>query len=156
MDLRFLALGAILPDIIDTPIGAWMWNSWQAPRLWSHSLLFGSVLMVAVLVMTTRGQRRKAWMLLAIGVLMHLTLDAMWTDPETLWWPFLGLEFARTGYETFGSYAWSVLSDPLMWTGEAIGTVYLVVLARSSGLGSKHNRSALLSNGRVSAPIGRN
>lgn len=155
MDLRFLAVGAILPDLIDTPIGIWMWSSWQTTRLWSHSLLFGSILMMAVLVMTSRGPRRKQWMLVSIGVLVHLALDAMWADPETLWWPFLGWSFAGTGFAAFGDYAMSVMSDPWMWAGETVGLVYLAVLARSSGLGERHNRTTLLSTGRVTAPIGR-
>ncbi len=155
MDLRFLAIGAILPDLIDTPIGAMMWNTWQTPRLWFHSLLFGSVLMAAVLVATTRGTRRKQWMLLATGVLMHLALDAMWSDPTTLWWPFLGWEFASTGFTTFVDYTLSVLSNPWMWVGEAIGVFYLGKLWQSSGLGDRANRATLLSTGRVSAPIER-
>lgn len=155
MDLRFLAIGAILPDLIDTPVGALMWNSWQTPRLWFHSLVIGSFLMTAVLILTRRGQRRKQWMLLAIGVLMHLLLDAMWADPATLWWPFLGWEFTSTGFATFGAYAGTVVSDPWMWVGEAVGVLYLTVLWRSSVLGDKENRTVLLSTGRVSAPIER-
>ncbi|RLE15856.1 MAG: hypothetical protein DRJ28_02990 [Actinobacteria bacterium] len=156
MDLRFLAAGALLPNLIDTPIGALMWTSWQAPRLWSHSLIFGSALMVVVLLATTRGQRRKQWMLLAIGVLMHLALDAMWADPGTLWWPFFGLEFTRSEFSMFGEYASAVMRDPWMWSGELLGVLYLSLLWQSSGLNRRDARSQLLSTGRVSAPIGRN
>ncbi|MFV1971040.1 MAG: metal-dependent hydrolase [Acidimicrobiia bacterium] len=153
MDLRFLALGALLPDLIDTPIGALMWTSWQAPRLWSHSLAFGSVLMVGVLVATRRGTRRKKWMLLAVGVVMHLALDAMWADPQTLWWPFLGWEFTRTGFSIFAEYASVVVRDPWMWAGELVGLVYLAFLWCASGLHRPDARRDLLSTGRVSAPI---
>lgn len=155
MDLRYLALGALLPDIVDTPVGALMWSSWHTARLWSHSLLFGSVVMVAVLVLTNRGHRRKQWMLLAVGVLMHLVLDSMWAQPETLWWPLLGWEFTSTGIATFNAYVLSVMSDPWMWAGEAVGVVYLGLLWRSSGLGNSAERRLLLSAGRVTAPIGR-
>ena len=155
MDLRFLALGAILPDLIDTPIGVAMWTTWHTPRLWSHSLLFGSMVMVVVLVATRRGRRRKQWMLLATGVLVHLALDAMWADPETLWWPFLGWEFTSTGFATFGEYTRSILSDPWTWAGEALGVIYLAMLWRASNLSDKTNRATLASTGRVSAPIER-
>lgn len=155
MDLRFLALGAILPNLIDTPIGAAMWSTWYSPRLWSHSLLFGSTVMVVVLVATARGRRRKQWMLLATGILMHLALDAMWADPETLWWPFLGWEFTSTGFATFPEYARSVLTDPWMWAGEVIGLAYLVHLWRASGLDNATARNALRSTGQISAPIER-
>ncbi|MEN8239412.1 MAG: metal-dependent hydrolase [Actinomycetota bacterium] len=153
MDLRFLALGAILPDLVDSPIAAAMWTDWQAPRLASHSLLFGSILMAIVLVGTRRGDRRKRWMLLATGVLMHLALDAMWSESETLWWPFLGWEFTNTPFGTFGGYATSVFTDPWMWAGEVVGLVYLTYLWMQSGLGRSENRRALLETGRVSAPI---
>lgn len=156
MDLRFLAVGALLPNLIDSPIAALMWGSWQAPRLWSHSLVFGSVLMVVVLITTTRGTRRKKWMLLAIGVLMHLALDAMWAAPRTLWWPLFGLEFTRSEFSMFTEYAAVVMRDPWMWSGELVGLVYLTFLWRSSGLAEHDARRRLLSTGRVSAPIDRN
>lgn len=156
MDLRFLVFGALLPNIIDTPIAIVTWSSWQAPRLGAHSLMFGSVVMVVVLIATRRGARRKQWMLLATGILMHLALDGMWREPETLWWPFFGLEFTRTELSTFGEYASGVMRDPWMWLGELVGLVYLVFLWRSSGLQERDARRELLSTGRVSAPIGRN
>lgn len=155
MDLRFLALGAILPDVIDTPIGVAVWQTWQTPRLWSHSLAFGALLMTVVLLVTRRGRRRKQWMLVAVGVLMHLALDGMWSYPETLWWPFLGWTFFSTEFATFSSYAYSVLQDPLVWAGEAVGLVYLVVLWRRSDLSDATAREVLLTTGRVSAPIER-
>lgn len=155
MDLRYLAVGAVLPNLIDLPVAVAMWSSWEAPRLVTHSLLFGSVLMIAVLVGTSRGITRKRWMLVAIGVLMHLALDAMWADPNTLWWPFLGWGFTSTGVSTFSGYAADVLADPWMWAGEIVGLTYLVFLWRWSDLSDPDARRTLLSTGRVSAPIGR-
>ncbi len=155
MDLRFLALGALLPDLIDTPIGIVGWSSFETVRLVSHGFLFGSLLMVAVLIATRRGPVRKRWMLLATGVLLHLLLDAMWNAQETLWWPFLGTAFTSSGFSTYGAYAADVLSDPVMWAGEAIGLAYLVVLWRRAGLGSAEARRTLRTTGVVSASIDR-
>lgn len=153
MDLRFLALGALLPDLIDTPIGALVWNSFQTPRLWSHGFLFGTAVMVLVLLLTRRGPVRKRWMLLATGILLHLALDAVWNQPETLWWPFLGIEFTSTGFASFGSYVADVLTDPIVWAGEAVGLAYLVILWRKSGLTDSSQRHRLLTTGVVSARI---
>jgi hypothetical protein len=155
MDLRYLAVGAILPNLIDLPVAIAMWTSWEAPRVVGHSLLFGSAMMVAVLIATRRGTRRKQWILLSVGALMHLALDAMWADPNTLWWPFLGWEFTSTGLATFSEYVSSVLANPWMWAGEAVGLAYLVFLWRSSGLNDEAARRRLLSTGQVSAPIER-
>jgi membrane-bound metal-dependent hydrolase YbcI (DUF457 family) len=155
MDLRFLALGAIVPDLIDLPIGIAFWSSFQTPRLAGHSLAFGAVCMALVLILTRRGTRRKAWMLFAVGILLHLFLDAMWRGPETLWWPFLGTSFAATPFDTYGAYVRNLVSDPVMWAGELAGFVYLILLARKSTLGDKDLRRSLYRSGRVSAPIGR-
>jgi membrane-bound metal-dependent hydrolase YbcI (DUF457 family) len=155
MDLRFLALGALLPDLIDAPIGIVGWSSFGAVRLASHGILFGSLVMVAVLIFTRRGPVRKRWMLLATGVLLHLLLDAMWNLPETLWWPFLGTTFSATGFATYGAYALDILTDPVLWAGEALGLLYLIVLARRADLADPEARSTLWRTGVVSARIDR-
>ncbi len=155
MDLRFLALGALLPDLIDTPIGAAGWATFQTVRLWSHGIVFAAVAMVAVLALTRRGRSRKRWMPVAVGIMLHLLLDAMWAEPATLWWPFLGTGFTPTGFATYGAYAVGVLTDPLTWAGEAVGIAYLVVLWKRSGLSDPVARRTLLTSGVVSAGIGR-
>lgn len=155
MDLRFLALGAILPDVIDLPLGIALWGRFETPRLAAHSLAFAAVCMVVVLLATRRGPVRKRWMLVAVGVLMHLFLDAMWRQPETLWWPFLGWTFSGSGFGTYWSYVSDLVTQPVLWAGEIAGLLYLVVLARRSHVGDAIERSAFLRTGRVSAPIGR-
>ncbi|MCL1593768.1 MAG: metal-dependent hydrolase [Actinomycetia bacterium] len=155
MDLRFLALGALLPDLLDTPVGAIGWSIFATVRLWGHSFLFGTTVMVLVLLITRRGPARKRWMLLATGSLLHLGLDAMWNQPETLWWPFLGTVFSSTGFATFGAYAVNILADPLVWVGEAVGAAYLILLWRRSDLGDAAARQRLLKTGVVSAGIDR-
>lgn len=155
MDLRFLALGAILPDLIDLPLGIAFWSDVSAVRLAAHSLLFGAMVMVAVLILTRRGPRRRQWMMLAVGVLVHLALDAMWGNPETLWWPFLGRSFSSTGFGTYGSYVGNLLTNPVMWLGEVAGAIYLVVLWVRSNLSDAEVRARFLASGTVEAPIGR-
>ena len=155
MDLRFLALGAVLSDLIDTPIGAVWWSSVETVRLWSHSIVFASLSMVVVLVATRRGRRRKQWMMLAVGIMMHLLLDAMWNEPTTLWWPFIGSGFTSTVFSTFSAYAVDLLRNPVMWVGEAVGLGYLVILWRKSRLSDPAARRLLLTTGAVSARIDR-
>lgn len=155
MDLRFLALGAILADLIDLPIGILMWDTWGTVRLAAHSLVFAAAVMVGVLIFTRRGLTRKRWMLLAVGVLAHLAFDAMWQDPETLWWPFLGWEFTASGFATYGDYVANLIADPRLWISEIAGVGYLILLWRRSGLSSAEARQELMTSGTVSAPIGR-
>lgn len=154
MDLRYLAVGAVAADLIDLPIGAFFWDLFQTPRLAAHSLLVPAAAMIGVLLFTARtGEARKPWMLLAVGMLLHLLLDAMWRSPETLWWPFLGTEFTPTGIEAFADYVSEVLSNPMVWVGEAVGLGYLIMLWRRSGLSSSRARSVLWRTGIVSGRI---
>lgn len=155
MDLRFLALGAILPDLIDLPVGIMWWGTWHAPRLFAHSLLFGSALMAVVLIATRRGTTRKRLLLVAVGVLLHLALDAMWKQPETLWWPFLGTEFSSTGFDSYGQYLAGLVRSPTLYMSEIAGLTYLAFLWRRADLGVSAARRRLLNSGIVSAPIGR-
>lgn len=153
MDLRLLMLGAVLPDLIDTPLG-WIWfGSTMTTRLVMHSLLVASLVMVAVLLRTRRGRPRKRWMPLAIGMLVHLALDAMWASPETLWWPFLGLDFTPSGAADLAGYVREVLTDARVWLLEIAGAAYLLVLARRGGLLDPVARRAFLTTGIIDVPI---
>jgi membrane-bound metal-dependent hydrolase YbcI (DUF457 family) len=155
MDLRFLVLGALLADLVDTPIGLALFDRFHSVRLITHTLLVSAVVMVAVVAGTRRGRPRKRWMPIAIGMLLHLILDAMWQDQETLWWPFLGLEFTPSGASSAGDYVVSVLTDPRVWALEAIGLAYLLVMGVRAHLADPEARSRLLATGTVDVPIDR-
>ena len=153
MDLRMLLLGALLPDLIDTPIGLAFYSSLGSVRLATHGLVLASIVMIAVVLATRRGRPRKAWMPVAIGLLFHILLDAMWLDPETLWWPLLGNGFTPAGPETAGAYISSVLGDWKVWVAEAVGLIYLTYLWSVAKLSDAANRRDFLRTGRVDAPI---
>lgn len=81
-DYRPLALGAVIPDLLDGPFGG-------ARVL--HSLV-GAVglLVVAMLVSIGRRPLRKRLLAVPIGVLLHIVFDGAFTDPDVFWWPFTG------------------------------------------------------------------
>ena len=81
-DYRLLVVGAVLPDLLDAPVGG--------ARV-AHTLL-GAVGVLTVVMLATRGHRRVRRSLLAvpIGMFAHLVADGMWTRTETFWWPFFG------------------------------------------------------------------
>ena len=88
IDFRLVALGAVLPDVIDLPFGG--------ARI-AHTLVFSVGLLFAVMAATRRGdRRRRVWLALPIGTFMHLVLDGMWTRSEVFWWPFFGRSFGGT------------------------------------------------------------
>lgn len=153
MDLRFLLLGAVVADLVDTPVGLVLFESLGAVRLALHSLIAAAAVMVAVLLRTRRGRPRKRWMPIAIGMLLHLLLDAMWQQPETLWWPFLGLDFSPAGAATIGAYVADVLTDWRVWALEFVGLAYLASLARRGRLGDAEERREFLATGRIDVAI---
>ena len=97
---RLLAVGAMLPDIIDKPL------SWAAlpgvlegiTRNFGHTLLFSLLLLVVWRL--DSGRKLNFLLPVAIGSTLHLLLDGMFTIPSTLLWPFMGWEFVDSGYAT--------------------------------------------------------
>ena len=150
MDLRFLAFGAILPDLVDKPIG---WAFYDLGRVFAHTLLAPVVLLTVVMIVTRRGTaRRKAWLGLPIGALLHLFLDARFTEPEGFWWPFLGTTFPGEEME-LGDRLSDTLTDPWVIALEIVGLVYLVVLYRRAGLADRERRAEFLDTGRIPLPL---
>lgn len=155
VDLRFLLLGAILPDLIDLPIGTLLLaDRYSTGELWFHSLTLASIYMVVVLLTTRRGRRRRAFMALGVGWLFHLLLDGMWTDAEVFFWPFFGWDLPA-GEAPYWPLAWErAMSDPWRWVKEAVGLAYLVWLWIATGLNRPERRRSLLETGRLPEYVG--
>jgi hypothetical protein len=155
VDVRFLLLGAVLPDLVDLTVGTILFpERYSTGELWFHTLLVASAYMVVVLFLTRRGRRRRAFMALGVGWLFHLLLDGMWTDPELFFWPFFGWEMP-SGEAPFWPLAWErAMSDPWRWVLESIGLAYLVWLWLATGLNQRDRREALLHTGRLPARAG--
>ncbi len=152
VDLRWLVFGALLPNLIDKPLGTLIAPSFfGADRLFGHSLLFSTTIMATALLVTRRGRRRRAWMAVAIGAMIHLLLDAMWTSAETFLWPFLGWEFAPGVPDYWAGFLGNQLLVPSALLQEALGLAYLVYLWRKAGLSEPGERSTLLRTGRLAA-----
>lgn len=151
VDLRFLALGSMLPDLIDKPIGTVLFAESIGTGRWvGHTLMFSTVLMVAVLLATRRGRRRRAWMALTIGAMLHLILDGMWTTPEVLFWPLLGLEFPPGPEAYWSGLLGRIFDGPWAILGELVGIGYLVWLWYFADLNDPDKRRALVQTGRIS------
>lgn len=150
VDIRFLLLGAILPDLIDLPVGTLLFaDRFSTGELWFHSLVLPSLFMTIVVIFTRRGRRRRAWMALGVSWLFHLLLDGMWTNQEVFGWPFFGWEIPP-GEAPFWPLAWErALSDPWRWVKEAMAVVYLAWLWIALGMGQAERRQATLETGRL-------
>jgi hypothetical protein len=95
IDPKYLAIGAILPDLIDKPIGNIIFaSSISNGRIIGHTLLFSCFLLFAGLYLYEKRRNIKV-MALATGSFFHLFEDQMWASPRTYYWPLHGLSFPR-------------------------------------------------------------
>lgn len=127
VDIRFLLVGSLLPDIIDKPIGVYFFReTFSNGRIFSHTLLFlVSITIVGLLIKKYSG---KTWGLaLSFGTLFHLILDEMWLTPKTLLWPLFGIGFEK--YE-IGNWVMNILhgllENPKLYVPEIIGFVLIM------------------------------
>ena len=95
IDPKYLVIGAILPDLIDKPLGMVIFSSILANgRIIGHTLLFSiSILLIGLYLYDKRRDVRI--LSLASGSFFHLMEDQMWGDPRTLLWPLLGWSFPK-------------------------------------------------------------
>jgi hypothetical protein len=148
--VRFLLAGAVLPDVVDLMLGTVVLaETYSIGELWLHTLLAPTVYTIGVLLLTRRGRRRRAYMALGVGWLLHILLDGLWTDPEVLFWPFFGWELPA-GEAPFWPLAWQrAWGDPWRWVIEFVGLGYLVWLWFAAGLNQRDRRDALVRTGRI-------
>jgi hypothetical protein len=155
VDVRFLLLGAVFPDLVDLTVGTILLpDRFSTGELWFHSLLAASVYMAVVLVVTRRGRRRRAFMAFGVGWLFHLLLDGMWLEAEVFLWPFFGWQIPP-GESPFWPLAWErAMSDPWRWALEALGLAYLTWLWFATGLNRADRREPFLETGRLPERVG--
>lgn len=153
IDYRVVLFGAILPDLIDKPLGRIFFEDrFETSRLFGHTLLF-PVALLLLIQLILRGEAARRWFVLPIAALIHLALDGMWADPVTLFWPFFGTTFPPMPVE---SYWVDVLLRPLRHPAEAVkelaGLVILLYFARAFDLHRPQERREFLRTGLLRPP----
>lgn len=117
IDYRYVAFGALLPDIIDKPIGRMIFaESVANGRIIAHTLIFCILLfLMGYYFYTSMGDTRV--IMIAGASFCHLLEDQMWTQPTTFFWPFFGWDFPHgTYYGSFPDYLLAMFgrSPPLV------------------------------------------
>jgi hypothetical protein len=104
IDYRLVALGAMLPLLLDLPFGY---------RAYGYALLFAVAMLVVVMVGTIGRPRllRRRLLCLPIGVFCGLVLSGAFTNDELFWWPFLGTSFP---HESLLPATWVVVVEELV------------------------------------------
>ncbi len=129
-DIRILLIGSLLPDIIDKPLGIVFFPEiFHNSRIVGHTLFF-LLMLVAAALLFFRKNHKNVFIMLSIGVCMHLILDAMWHEPRTLLWPAYGFIFTYkdlTGW--LASIIHDMFTDTVVYVCEIIGGAILLWFA---------------------------
>lgn len=136
------AIGSILPDLIDKPLGYIVFaDTLDYGRIYAHTVLFFLVVLVIGLLVWYR-YRSFAGIALALGVLSHDLLDAMWAEPANWYYPFLGPFQGKHVENFFLSGLVQELTNPSEWLfGFAVLLILVCVLkARGSPFIIRHGR----------------
>jgi hypothetical protein len=84
------AIGSVLPDLIDKPLGLLIFgNSIGSGRVWFHGILLLLVLLAAGTCIW-RYWRSPVVLSACIGIFSHQILDLMWRQPVNWLYPLLG------------------------------------------------------------------
>ena len=111
-NFRLVALGSMLPDLIDKPLTLIGIGS---GRFVAHSMLFT----IAVALLSRE---------VGFGCVMHLLLDRIWEEPRVLFFPLLGLP--PTKPHTIYDFIRILLTNRTVQMGEFVGLVCLVIYKR--------------------------
>src|SRR5262245_35069638 len=103
VDYRVIALGAMLPLLLDIPFGH---------QAYAHTLLFAVVTLLAVMIAGLGKPRltQRRLLCLPIGIFAGLVLSGAWTNGDVFWWPLLGTDI---GNEPLLPVWWVVLLEEL-------------------------------------------
>lgn len=147
IDYRYILIGAILPDIVDAGLIGTSVAESESGRGPAHSIT--AVIVVALVIMLgMRGELRQAVFGIAVGWLLHLVGDAVWSAPRTFLWPAFGSGFESSPAEP---YSWSLFTDPLghlgVWAGEVAGVLALAWFWVAFRLGHEDRLRLFLSDG---------
>jgi hypothetical protein len=145
VDYRIAAFGAILPDLIDKPIGRILFRErFESGRLWGHTLLFNVALLCVLFFL--RGRRKRVFTLVPVASLLHLAEDNVWSKPQVFWWPLFGTDFVREPYTTYWWAPW-VSSGAMIQ--EAVGLACLVWLFAAHGMLNRDGMRTFLRTGHL-------
>jgi len=137
IDPRYLAIGALLPDLIDKPLGMIVFASTISNgRMISHTLVFSLTLFIIGLYLYDKRSDIRI-ITLASGSFFHLMEDQMWGTPKTLFWPLLGWSFPKSQIDDGISFLLMLLKESFTpkfsqsFIPEIIGMIVIIILTLS-------------------------
>jgi hypothetical protein len=113
VDYRLVIIGSMLPDIIDKPVGEYIFSSiFHNGRIFGHTLLFIAVLVIIALLVA---KKYRYWGvgIISAGAIFHQIEDQMWNAAETWFWPLFGWGFPQHEIDNYIMYLLSNLLSRL-------------------------------------------
>ena len=129
VDYRLVAVGSMLPDIIDKPLGGIILHeSLGNGRIYAHTLVF-LLLIVAAALLFLYTFRWPGGLVLAGGALFHHVLDGMWLYPGTWLWPLYGWGFPPGEPEVWLQlWLTNLFTDPAVFVPEIAGGLVILYM----------------------------
>ena len=131
----FCALGCVLPDIVDKPMGYIVLNSvLDSGRIYFHSLIIFTLFFITGIIVW-RYYHSNSFLCVGLGIIIHQLLDLMWNQPVNWYYPVLG-PYQAHGYKDYFSQAiFSELSSVTEW----IFFIAIVIIILVAGI-SKYQK----------------
>jgi inner membrane protein len=126
IDIRWLLVGSMLPDIFDKPlIYLRIHESLVSGRTITHTLIF--LMLISIIGLFTWRRTHKNWLLvLSFGTGLHLILDQIWLNKITFLWPLYGFTFEKCDTTHWLSNIFqNLITNPTAYLSEIVGLVFL-------------------------------
>ena len=119
-DLRWVIFFTLVADIVDKPLGLWVFKETiNNGRVWFHSLAV-NLLVTTVLVLAQKP------VVYALALWLHQFCDRMWMRPWVALWPLTG----RFGYRDLPFEDWVYgIFNPYNVVSDVVGLVVLLAFA---------------------------
>ena len=151
VDYRIVAVAALLPDIIDKPIGRILFRErFESGRLFGHTLLLNVALLCVLFFM--RGRAKRQFVLIPLSSLLHLAEDGVWSTPKVFWWPLFGSDFPKEPLAGGRLAFLNPAHAPVFFIQEAVGLAVIVWLFASHGVLSRDGIRHFFKTGHLEAP----
>lgn len=146
IDFRVVFVGSILPDLIDKPIGRFLFaETFNTGRIFAHTVLF-LFLLLGIGYYRWHRYQKNGWLVLTGSCLLHDVFDTMWVIPETFYWPLYGLKFyAPPDVSWLKADLISLITDPKYYVPEIVGFIIILYFIRK--LIVHHKTKAFIKNG---------
>jgi len=145
VDFRIVVVLAMLPDIIDKPLGHFiLGESLNNGRTYSHTLVF--LLLVAIVCIIVF---KKLFWVYVLPVVGHQTLDMMWDNPKAMFWPIYGFGFKQMDMDVWSHWWEELAQNEYVLIGEMAGLLILVTVFVFFRIYQKDNFLLGLKKGRL-------